>query len=97
MPKAYLIAQIDVHDAEAYKGYTAHTPGIAAKHGGKFIVRGGKMDTLEGEAAPGRTIVIEFPSWDDASGFYNDPEYQKIIGIRWANATSRSLIVEGAE
>ena len=55
------------------------------------------MDTLEGEEAPGRTIVLEFPSWDDAMGFYNDPDYQKIISIRWDNATSRSIIVEGAD
>ncbi len=97
MPKAYIIAQIDVHNQEAYKDYTAHTPGLAAKHGGKFLVRAGRLEVLEGEVPPPRTVVIEFPSFDDAKAFYYSDSYQAILPIRLKNSTGRSFLVEGAE
>jgi len=95
MAKGYLIAQIDVHDTETYAKYTAQTPGIAASHGGEFIVRGGQFEALEGEAPKGRVVVIEFPSYDQARKFYNSEEYQAIVGIRHAASTSGVFLVEG--
>ena len=95
MAKGYLVAQIDVHDTETYPKYTAQTPGIAASHGGQFIVRGGKFQAFEGEAPKGRIVVIEFPSYDQAEKFYNSDEYQAIIGIRHSATTSSVFLVEG--
>lgn len=92
---AYLIAQIRVHDWEAYKRYTARTPAIIAKHGGRFLVRGGDTEILEGEATGGRIVVLEFPSMDAARAFYRSPEYQEVKSIRTAASDAQFLIVQG--
>jgi uncharacterized protein (DUF1330 family) len=97
MALGYLIAQIDVHDPDSYSKYTAQTPGIAGAYGGKFIVRAGQMETLEGAAAGPRVVVIEFPSYARAQEFYNSAEYQAIVGIRHAASTGSAFIVEGAD
>ena len=64
-------------------------------YGGRFIVRGGAAETLEGEGPPGRLVVLEFPDMAAARRFYESPEYQAIIGIRQQAATSRVVLVEG--
>ena len=97
MALGYLIAQIDVHDPETYAKYTAQTPGIAASYGGKFIVRAGQLETLEGAAAGPRGVGIEFPSYARALGFYNSDEYQAIVGIRQKASTGSAFVVEGAD
>ena len=97
MALGYLIAQIDVHDPDSYARYTAQTPGIAASYGGKFIVRAGQLETLEGAAAGPRVVVIEFPSYARALEFYNSDEYQAIVGIRQKASTGSAFIVEGAD
>ena len=92
---AYVIAGIEVTDPEAYRGYTSQVPGIVERFGGKFVVRGGQAENLEGEA-PRRLIVLEFPNVERARAFYTSPEYQKIIPIRQRNAkTSFLTLVEG--
>ncbi len=63
---AYVIAQIDLHDEETYAKYTAQTPGTVADHGGRFIVRGGRWESLEGSEPGPRVVVIEFPAHSEA-------------------------------
>jgi uncharacterized protein (DUF1330 family) len=92
---AYIIAEVEVHDPDTYATYTAQTPGVIERFGGRFIVRGGAAEVLEGERAPGRLVVIEFPDAAGAMRFYHSPEYQAIIGIRHRAATSRLILVEG--
>jgi uncharacterized protein (DUF1330 family) len=92
---AYLIAQIRVRDWEAYKQYTARTPAIIAKHGGRFLVRGGETEILEGEVTGRRIVVLEFPSMDAARAFYRSPEYQEVKRIRTAASDAQFLIVQG--
>lgn len=58
----YLIARVDVKDPQQYSKYTAVTPDAIARHGGRFIVRGGPVKTLEGPEENARIVVIEFPS-----------------------------------
>ena len=65
MSKGYLIAEIDVQNAEQYAKYTAQTPAAIAKHGGKFVVRGGACDGVEGQPPQGRGVVIEFASLEE--------------------------------
>ena len=72
MPKGYVIARIDVTDPERYARYTAVTPALAARHGGRFIVRGGRFEAKEGTARA-RNAVIEFPDYASALAFYDDP------------------------
>ena len=97
MAKGYLIAQIDVHDGDAYAKYTAQPPGTVANFDGKFIVRAGQWESLEGPAPGPRMVVIEFPSYARAKEWYNSEEYQAIIGLRQAASTGSAFIVEGAD
>ena len=97
MALGYLIAQIDVHDPETYAKYTAQTPGIAASYGGKFIVRAGQWECLEGDVKGPRMVMIEFPSYEKAKAWYNSDEYQAIVGIRQKASTGSAYIVEGAD
>jgi len=97
MPKGYLIAQIDVHDAETYAKYTAKTPGTVVPFGGKFIVRAGQWESLEGAEPGPRVVLIEFPSYEKAKEWYNSGDYQAIVGLRQAASTGSAFIVEGAD
>jgi uncharacterized protein (DUF1330 family) len=97
MPKGYLIAQIDVHDPETYAKYTAQTPGTVAQFGGKFIVRAGQWESLEGAEPGPRVVMIEFPSYERAKDWYNSDVYQAIVGLRQAASTGSAFVVEGAD
>jgi uncharacterized protein (DUF1330 family) len=95
---AYILVDVRVHDPVGYAEYTAQTPGLVAKHGGRFIVRGGPYDVIEGEWDPQRIVLIEFPNVAAAHAFYNDPEYQAIIPIRHRHSTTKFMtVVEGVE
>ena len=96
MPKGYILASVAVEDADAYTAYTSRTPDIIAKHGGRFIVRGGTVTPLEGEMAlKGRLVVIEFPSVEAAKGWYDCAEYQEIIPLRTAASQGALVLLEG--
>lgn len=92
---AYLIAEIDVTDNAAYEGYRKLTPAAIAAYGGRFIVRGGAVETREGGWAPARLVVVEFASMEQARKFYDSPEYAPALAIRKAAARSRLVLVEG--
>ncbi|MFK7744665.1 MAG: DUF1330 domain-containing protein [Roseobacter sp.] len=96
MPKGYIIGNIDLHDADAYKPYSIRNNEIVPKYGGKFLARGGSSEILEG-ASRDRHVIIEFPSYSDALAFYNDPDYQENLKIRQANSEGTIIVVEGAE
>ena len=93
---AYIIGRITVTDSERYPDYTSQTPALIAKHGGRFVVRGGAPATLEGPDETRRMVVIEFPSRAAAEAFYNDPAYEPVRAIRWAAAKSELILVDGA-
>jgi uncharacterized protein (DUF1330 family) len=94
---AYLIANVDVHDTNAYEAYRSRTGDIVKRHGGRFIVRGGNVHVLEGEPGVHRLVVIEFPDVGAAQGFYDSPEYQAIIPLRTGASDAALLVVEGAD
>jgi uncharacterized protein (DUF1330 family) len=92
---AYLVAEIDVTDLAAYEPYKKAASESIARHGGKFVARGGKTLSLEG-AAPKRLVVIEFPSLDAAKRFHESSDYQAAIALRKkASVSSRLYVVEG--
>ena len=97
MGKGYVIGQFDIHDPEAYAGYRAQTPATIAAHGGRFLVRAGRLETLEGEPPLPRIVVIEFPSFEQAKAWYESEDYQKLIPIRQGAAAGRSFLVEGPD
>ena len=92
---AYIIADLVVNDAETYSAYAAQTPDIIAKYGGKFIVRGGTAEIIEGDWSFNRVIVVEFPDMASLRKFWDSPDYQNIIAIRQASTDSRLMIVDG--
>jgi uncharacterized protein (DUF1330 family) len=99
MKKAYVIAEVKVLNQEPYEAYRSLTTDTVARHGGQFIVRGGKRDQREGGDEQHndmwRTVIIEFPSLAAAQGWYDSVEYTKAKEIRLANSIGRLCIVEG--
>lgn len=92
----YLIAEIDITDAEAYEEYKRIVPAAVEAHGGRFLVRGGTVVPKEGGWNPKRVIVIEFPSLEAAKAFYDSSEYARPLEIRLKATQSRLVLVEGA-
>jgi uncharacterized protein (DUF1330 family) len=93
---AYIIALINVHDRQKYQEYAKRAGPAAAKHGGKFLVRGGANTVLEGSMPFERIIVDEFKDVDAARRFFNSPEYQEAAKYRLGAADFNAVIVEGA-
>ncbi|MEM0947028.1 MAG: DUF1330 domain-containing protein [Pseudomonadota bacterium] len=94
MPKGYIIGHITVRDPEAYKEYIERDTPILQALGGRFVIRGGQSQLLEGETNE-RHVVIEFDSYEQAKTAYHDPEYQEVAKIRYRTADSVMILVEG--
>ena len=93
---AYLIASIRIHNPDGYDEYRSQTQPIVEAHGGRFLVRGGKVYPLENAQDIERFVVIEFPSVEAARGFYDSADYQRVLPARTDNAATDMFIVEGA-
>ena len=94
---AYLIARVNVTDWDKYNEYIKLTPGIIAKFGGRFIVRGGETVTFEGPEEKWRIVVIEFPDLEKAKEFYYSPEYTDAKKIREGAALAQFVAISGVE
>lgn len=94
-PPAYVIADIAIHDLEAIRGYSDHVAATHAKAGARYLSRGGAIEVAEGEWRPERLVLIEFPSWDAALGWYRSDEYQALRRIRESCARTEMVLVEG--
>ena len=93
---AYAIAEIDVVDPAAYEDYRKQVLAVVTRYGGKFIVRGGKIDPKEGGWTPKRIVVVEFPSMTQAQKWYDSPEYAPLIKLRQKASKGKLILVEGA-
>jgi uncharacterized protein (DUF1330 family) len=94
-PKAYLVAEIEVTDAEAYKGYAAKAGPVIAACGGTYLARGGRVEGLEGPPPAPRFVIVEFASLDIARDCYRSAEYQALAPIRQKASKSRFWLSEG--
>ena len=92
---AYMIVEVETTDEALMAEYRKHTPGLVAKFGGKFIVRGGKTRTLEGGWTPPRVVVLEFPTYEAAEKFYDSAEYKPVLEMRLKAGKSKAIIVDG--
>ena len=92
---AYLIADVDVTDPTRYAEYRQRVPATVAAYGGRFLVRGGAHEVLEGNWQPHRVVVLEFPSLEQARSWYESEEYREPKAIRIAASRTNAIIVEG--
>lgn len=95
---AYLIANIPFSDSPAARTYRERVPAVIAAYGGRYVVRGGPIEVLEGRPMDDRRIVVvAFPDRDTARRFYHSPEYQEIIALRQEETGGDLVVVDGYE
>jgi uncharacterized protein (DUF1330 family) len=92
--KAFVIAAETINDEALFSEYRKAVPATLEPFGGKFVVRGGNLNLLEGEWSHPRLVIIEFPSREAAEGWYKSPAYQKIIGLRHKSSAGNLVIAE---
>jgi uncharacterized protein (DUF1330 family) len=92
---AYVIVQVDVKDPVRYDDYKKMVPSSIEKFGGRFLVRGGRTHTLEGNWSPKRFVMVEFPDVDRAKAWWASPEYAEAKALRQATSDSMLIIAEG--
>jgi uncharacterized protein (DUF1330 family) len=92
---AYVIVEVAIHDELAYEDYKKLTPAAVAAFDGRFVVRGGQAEVLEGEWQPQRIVVLEFPTVERAKEWWNSPQYAEAKLIRQRAATTRMIVLPG--
>ncbi len=93
---AYVIVDIEVTDPVGYEDYKKLAAPAVAAYDGKYVARGGKTETLEGDWSPTRLVILEFPSVERAKQWLNSPEYSAARQLRHKYAKSQMIVVEGA-
>lgn len=93
---AYVIAEIEeIHDPETYARYRTIVPASITAYGGRFIVRGGTSEVLEGEWNLERLVILEFDSVEQARAWWHSPEYREARDLRQSVSKGRLLLIEG--
>ncbi|HEY0522953.1 MAG TPA: DUF1330 domain-containing protein [Stellaceae bacterium] len=92
---AYFIIELDVHDTELFERYRPIATETIARFGGRYLVRGGAVETIEGGWSPQRVVVLEFPTAERAKAWYHSDDYAEGLRLRQAAADSRVILVEG--
>ena len=95
MAHGYVIAQLNITDPDAFKGYMKMVKPTVDIYGGEYLVRGGVCVCQEGTPPGERNVVIKFPTYDVAQEWYNSPEYAPAKAIRMAASNGAMTIVEG--
>ncbi len=93
-PPAYYVSEFELTDPEGIRPYSAAVESTFTPFGGRYVVRGGKVASLEGEPTR-RLIMIAFPSMEQAQAWYDSPRYRELMPIRHRSAKSRVFIMEG--
>ena len=86
-----------MHDSDRYEKYKAMVPPSSAEYGGCFLVRGGRVETLEGDWAPERFVIVEFPSVEKAKAWWDSSAYAEATALRQATAKTQMIVVEGLD
>lgn len=95
---AYFICTMTVHDPVTYRRYTALTPAILARHGGRFLTRGDAVETVEGGPVfAERMVILEFPDRETALAWYDDADYQSASGFRRLASKGRMILQAGRD
>ena len=92
----YVIAEVEVTDPQGFEEYRQLVPVSIEKYGGRYVVRGGQTDTLEGQWQPKRLVILQFDSVERAKQWWASDEYREAKALRQRTAISNLVIVEGA-
>jgi len=92
---AYLVVDIEVTNPAQFEEYKKLAPAAIAEYGGRYLIRGGAYEAIEGDWKPQRLTVVEFDSMEKAKAFYNSPAYQTAIKARLGAANMKMLLVQG--
>lgn len=95
--KAYIIVDVHITNPTLYEDYRKLTPASLVPYDGKFVVRGGATETLEGEWRPGRVVILEFPSVEKAKAWWSSPGYAPAKAIRQSASDTKMILVEGIQ
>jgi uncharacterized protein (DUF1330 family) len=95
---AYVLANVEVIDAAGYEEYKQGITATLEVYGGRYLVRGGNVETLAGEwKTSGRVVLIEFPTLEHLKRWYDSPEYRPLRAIRERCAVSTIIVMEGMQ
>ena len=92
---AYVVVDITINDPQTYERYKLLAPPSIAAYQGKYLVRGGRTELLEGEWVPSRLVILEFPTMEGAKAWWESEEYAAAKALRQACAATEMLLVEG--
>jgi uncharacterized protein (DUF1330 family) len=92
---AYFIANVEITDPAEFEAYRRAVPAVIAAHGGRYLVRGGATEVLEGDPGLKRVVILEFPDVAAARAFYASPDYAPLLAQRLRAARSSVAILEG--
>jgi uncharacterized protein (DUF1330 family) len=89
---AYVVVEVEVQDPERYETYKQLAPPSIAQYGGRYVARGGQVETLEGSWSPKRLVILEFPSVDQAKAWWGSVEYAEAKALRQASARTQMIV-----
>lgn len=92
---AYVYGTIEITDPAAYEEYRQKVPAIIEAYGGRYLVRGGATEVLEGPGTPQRQVILEFPDMASLKAFYHSTEYQPLVALRQRASTGSLIAIEG--
>lgn len=92
---AYIIVDVEITDPVEYEEYKKHTPGSLVPFDGKFLARGGTVETLEGDWKPGRLVILEFSTLEKAKAWWNSPGYAPAKLIRQRASNTKMIVADG--
>lgn len=92
---AYILVDITINDPQTYERYKLLTPASIAAYHGKYLVRGGRTEVLEGDWEPSRLVILEFPGVEEAKAWWESEEYAAAKALRQSCAATEMLLVEG--
>jgi uncharacterized protein (DUF1330 family) len=92
---AYIIVEVEVTDPKTYAEYIKFVPATVSAYGGKFLVRGGKAENLEGDWQPQRVVILEFDSVERAKAWWASAEYREPKRLRQSASITNMIVVEG--
>ena len=93
---AYVLNDMEITDPSLFEEYKKLSPATVAQYGGRFLARGGRTETLEGDWSPKRLVILEFPSVEQARAWADSPEYAPAKRLRQLASKSNLIVIEGA-